>query len=125
MEIYFFLGGCGRLFEGTSQEMCNSLEKLKALPDDTAMYCGHEYTVKNLMFACEIEPENQELKAHYQQAQQLAQMGKSTIPSTLAIEKKINPFLRTQDESLRQALGMLDADPVTVFSYLRELRDKF
>jgi hydroxyacylglutathione hydrolase len=120
-----FSGGCGRLFEGTAQEMWHSLEKVRTLPDDTAIYCGHEYTVKNLMFACDIEPDNKEIQAHLQKAQELVAMGKSTIPSSLAIEKKINPFLRTHEEALRQALGMPSADPITVFAHLRGLRDKF
>lgn len=120
-----FSGGCGKLFEGSPQEMWNSLEKVMALPDDTAIYCGHEYTVKNLEFAHHIEPENAEVSARLEQAKKLISEGKPTIPSTLADEKRINPFLRAHCQSLRDVLNMPEADPVTVFAHLRELKDHF
>jgi len=120
-----FSGGAGRLFEGSPQDMWRSLEKVMALPDDTAIYCGHEYTVKNLEFAHQIEPNNADVNARLEQAKKLTQEVKPTIPSFLADEKRFNPFLRVHCQSLREALGMPDADPVTVFEHLRELKDKF
>lgn len=120
-----FSGGCGRLFEGSPQEMWNSLEKVMALPDDTQIYCGHEYTVKNLEFAHHIEPNNAEVSARLEQAKKLVAEGKPTVPSTLAEEKRINPFLRAHCQALRDALQMEAADPIAVFAHLREMKDHF
>lgn len=120
-----FGGGCGRLFEGTPQEMWGSLEKIMALPDDTEIYCGHEYTLKNLQFALSIEPNNAAIKTRLEEVKNLVTEGKPTIPSTLAVEKQTNPFLRVSNSKLQEALEISDIDPVIVFSHIRKLRDEF
>ncbi len=114
-----FTGGCGRLFEGTPEEMWNSLEKVLALPDDTAIYCGHEYTVANLEFAVSVEPDNAALQKRLEEAKS----GKVLVPSTLAEEKATNPFLRVQEESLQKAVGMVGQAPAAVFAHIRALKD--
>ncbi len=120
-----YAGGCGRLFEGSASEMWGSLEKVMNLPDDTEIYCGHEYTLNNLEFAHSIEPSNPEVKARLEEVKNLTSEGKSTIPSTLAVEKETNPFLRVKSAALQKALGVSDTDPATFFSQIRELKDKF
>ncbi|HQQ62427.1 MAG TPA: hydroxyacylglutathione hydrolase [Pseudomonadales bacterium] len=92
-----FSAGCGRVFEGTYEQMYASLQKLAALPDDTQVCCAHEYTLSNLRFAQATEPDNQDIKNHITHCQSLRKQGKPTLPSTLALEKKINPFLRCAD----------------------------
>ncbi len=89
--------GCGRLFEGTAKDMFNSLEKLKALPNDTLVYCGHEYTRGNAGFCLSVEPNNQDLRKRIEQVKKLRSEGKPTIPSTIGMEKKTNIFLRTKN----------------------------
>lgn len=91
-----FVGGCGRIFEGTPEQMFGSLGKLKTLPDDTRIYCGHEYTLKNLEFALTIEPGSQAIRKKYEEAKQKRSRNEPTIPSTLAEEKSYNPFLRAK-----------------------------
>lgn len=92
-----FVGGCGRLFEGTAEQMFASLNKLKGLPDDTKIYCGHEYTQKNLEFALTIEPDNRALQKKYEEVKQKRAKGQPTVPSTMGEEKSYNPFLRAKD----------------------------
>lgn len=92
-----FSGGCGRLFEGTSAQMLESLNKLAALPEATLVCCAHEYTLSNLTWALEVEPDNLALQDYYQTAVALREKEQPTLPSTIALEKQINPFLRTQD----------------------------
>ncbi|MCB1115510.1 MAG: hydroxyacylglutathione hydrolase [Chlamydiia bacterium] len=116
-----FGGGCGRLFEGSPEEMWHSLEKVMALPDDTEIYCGHDYTLKNLEFALSIEPDNEAVKRRLESVKQLDTVGAS---SSLSVEKKTNPFLRAKDPLLQKALGMTSADPIAVFAKIRELKDK-
>jgi hydroxyacylglutathione hydrolase len=89
-----FSMGCGRLFEGTAAQMWDSLEKIMALPDETLIYCGHEYTLANGAFCREVEPGNQDIADRMEQARRLRNEGKPSIPSTLATEKKTNVFLR-------------------------------
>lgn len=89
-----FVMGCGRLFEGTAEQMWESFEKITALPDDTKIYCGHEYTLSNAKFGLQVEPQNEQLKARYKEMTALRDQGKPTIPSTLALEKETNVFLR-------------------------------
>ncbi len=89
-----FTAGCGRLFEGTAQQMHTSLVKILALPEDTLVYCGHEYTEENLYFAQIVEPDNQDIKERLEQTRGLRVQNKSTVPSDLAIERRTNPFLR-------------------------------
>ncbi|MBI4223433.1 MAG: hydroxyacylglutathione hydrolase, partial [Deltaproteobacteria bacterium] len=90
-----FVGGCGRLFEGTPEQMFESLGKLKALPDDTQIYCGHEYTQKNLEFALTVEPANRALQKKYEEVKQKRASGLPTVPSTIGEEKSYNPFIRS------------------------------
>jgi hydroxyacylglutathione hydrolase len=124
-----FIAGCGRVFEGRAQTMVDSLAKLAALPDSTQVYCGHEYTEKNLRFALTLEPSNQVLKRKYEWAKSVRAEGKYTIPSTIGDEKSFNPFLRTESPELRASLKKiaptLPDDQVAVFAKARELKDKF
>ncbi|HZO80864.1 MAG TPA: hydroxyacylglutathione hydrolase [Candidatus Binataceae bacterium] len=124
-----FIAGCGRVFEGKADTMVASLKKLAALPDDTQVYCGHEYTEKNLQFALTLEPNNPALKAKYEWAKKMRAEGKFTIPSTIGDEKLFNPFLRTDSAELRASLKKIDPglpdDPVAIFAKARELKDRF
>lgn len=124
-----FAGGCGRLFEGTPAQMAASLAKLAALPDDTKVYCAHEYTVSNLRFAVAAEPGNPEVAARLSHEQQRRERGESTVPSTLGIEKKTNPFLRAEQATVQATLhveGRLSGnDPVDAFAALREWKNSY
>ncbi|MFM7658202.1 MAG: hydroxyacylglutathione hydrolase [Burkholderiaceae bacterium] len=124
-----FAGGCGRLFEGTPAQMTHSLAKLAALPDDTLVYCAHEYTLSNLRFAVAAEPDNADLASRLAQAQQMRSRGESTVPSTLGLEKRTNPFLRYREPSVLQTMranGRLNSDdPVAAFAALREWKNSF
>ena len=124
-----FIAGCGRVFEGRAQTMVESLAKLAALPDSTQVYCGHEYTEKNLRFALTLEPNNQTLKSKYEWTQSIRAEGKYTIPSSIGDEKQFNPFLRTGSPELRSSLKKIDPaladDQVAIFAKARELKDKF
>ncbi len=124
-----FAGGCGRLFEGTPQQMTASLQKFAALPDDTAVYCAHEYTVSNLRFAVAAEPGNVHIAERLEQAQQDRARGLATVPSTVGIEKRTNPFLRYREPAVIAALqagGRLNGnDPVAAFAALREWKNSF
>ncbi len=124
-----FIGGCGRVFEGKAQTMVDSLAKLAALPDGIQVYCGHEYTEKNLRFALTLEPGNAALKAKYEWTRKVRAEGKYSIPSTIAEEKSFNPFLRTDSAELRASLNKLDPaigdDRVALFAKARELKDRF
>jgi hydroxyacylglutathione hydrolase len=125
-----FGGGCGRLFEGTPKQMAASLAKLAALPDDTLIYCAHEYTLSNLRFAEALEPGNRALQMRIANDSQLRGTHLPTIPSTIAIEKATNPFLRTTEPAIIGSLtaaGRLapGADPVAVFAALREWKNVF
>ncbi len=124
-----FIAGCGRVFEGKAETMVASLAKLAALPAATRVYCGHEYTVKNLEFALTLEPGNQALKAKYAWAKKARAAGQFTIPSTIGDEQQFNPFLRTASPELRASLKKIDPalpdDPVAIFAAARALKDKF
>ena len=123
-----FIAGCGRLFEGGAATMVNSLSKLAALPDDTQVYCGHEYTVKNLAFALTLEPGNRTLAAKHQWAERMRREGKWTVPSTIGEEKQINPFLRTDSPEIRASIARIAPgldDKVAIFAKIRELKDHF
>jgi hydroxyacylglutathione hydrolase len=124
-----FVAGCGRVFEGKAQTMVDSLAKLAGLPDSTQVYCGHEYTEKNLRFALTLEPSNQVLKSKHDWAVKARAEGKYTIPSTIGEEKQINPFLRTDNDELRANLKKIDPslanDRVAIFAKTRELKDRF
>jgi hydroxyacylglutathione hydrolase len=124
-----FIAGCGRVFEGKANTMVESLAKLAALPDSTKVYCGHEYTAKNLQFALTLEPHNAALKAKHDWALKARAAGHFTVPSTIGDEKQINPFLRTDSAELRASLKKIDPsignDPVAIFATTRALKDKF
>jgi len=114
-----FVLGCGRLFEGDAAMMSASLAKLKALPDDTKIWCGHEYAASNGRFALTLEPGNPALQARVKNLQT------PSVPSTLAEEKATNPFLRTGSREIRKTLGMETADNVSVFAEIRSRKDVF
>jgi hydroxyacylglutathione hydrolase len=123
-----FACGCGRLFEGTAEQMYASLEKLRALPDDTKVYCGHEYTLANIGFAKGVEPDNAALAARESRDRRLREAGKPTVPSRLGEEKATNPFLRCTEpavvESVNKYLGTRVSDPVRVFAAIREWKNR-
>ena len=124
-----FTAGCGRLFEGTAEQMHESLSRLMKLPPDTLVYCGHEYTEKNLQFALTIEPGNRQVSERLQKVRGLRAQGLSTVPSTMAEERETNPFLRWESreiqENLTRAHPTMDCNPVSVFAKVRELKDRF
>ncbi|WP_434557486.1 hydroxyacylglutathione hydrolase [Pseudomonas sp. Z5-35] len=124
-----FAAGCGRLFEGTPQQMHHSLGRLAALPEDTLVYCTHEYTLSNLKFAAAVEPANPDVAARLEKVIQQRDQGVITLPSTLALEKLTNPFLRTAETSVKQKAdernGQRNQTPSEVFAALRAWKDKF
>ena len=124
-----FSGGCGRLFEGTPAQMLASLDKLAALPGATRVCCTHEYTLSNLNFARAVEPGNAELINYSQRCEELRQRDLPTLPSTIAQEKQINPFLRTRLPGVAQAARAFDAatpeDDVAVFAAIRQWKNQF
>jgi len=117
--------GCGRMFEGTPDQMWASLEKLRALPDDTRIYCGHEYTESNARFARSIDPDNEALAAKAESVAAARRAGEPTIPATLGEEKAANPFLRADDPALAAAVGRAGAPPAEVFAEIRRRKDSF
>ena len=130
-----FACGCGRVFEGTPEQMYSSLEKLLALPDETKVYCGHEYTLANIGFARAVEPENKLLEKRESKIRQLRDEGRPTLPSTLGEEKATNPFLRCREpavvESANKYLGARvpgggarAAAPAQVFAAIREWKNR-
>src|SRR6202790_127172 len=116
--------GCGRVFEGTYPMMWESLLKLRALPDDFKLYCGHEYTAANIKFALTIEPDNAALKARAEEVTRLRAANQPTIPTLLGDEKKANVFLRADDPSVAAKLHMKGAGAAEVFAELRERKNK-
>ena len=123
-----FSGGCGRLFEGTPAQMQASLERLAALPDSTRVCCTHEYTLSNLAFATAVEPDNADLQAYRAQCQQLRQQGLPTLPSHIALERRINPFLRSRLPALQAAALAHDAaltHSAGAFATLRQWKNDF
>jgi hydroxyacylglutathione hydrolase len=117
--------GCGRLFEGTPEQMWSSLQKLRALPDRTRVYCGHEYTQSNARFAVSVDPTNLALAARAREVDRLRAEGRPTIPSTIGAERAANPFLRADDPRLAANVGLAGADPVEVFAEIRRRKDSF
>jgi hydroxyacylglutathione hydrolase len=117
--------GCGRLFEGSPETMWQSLCKLAALPDETLICSGHEYTASNMRFAQTLDAANPDLILRASEIEKARAAGKATVPSTLASERLTNPFLRATNPSLKAALGMADADDAAVFAAIRALKDKF
>src|SRR5580658_1061653 len=119
-----FLMGCGRLFEGTPEQMWHSLGKLRRLPGETRVYCGHEYTQANARFALTVDPENAALVARARRVDALRAEGKSTVPGTMADELATNPFLRADQPALQEAAGA-PGDPVATFAAIRRRKDVF
>lgn len=120
-----FALGCGRVFEGDAGQMWMSLERLLAMPDDTVVYCGHEYTEANARFSVTIDPANPDLQARVAEITALRANGQPTIPTTMAVERATNPFLRPGDPAIRHNLGMTDAQDVDVFAEIRQRKDNF
>lgn len=124
-----FMAGCGRLFEGTAAQMHASLNKLTGLPDDTKIYCAHEYTLANLKFAQAVEPGNADIRQRIIQSQELRQNNNPTVPATLALEKKTNPFLRSGADDVVHAAekhaGHALRNSVEVFAAVRKWKDGF
>ena len=124
-----FSGGCGRLFEGTAAQMHDSLQRLAALPDNTQVYCGHEYTLSNLVFAQQVEPDNSAITRHMSEVQALRAQERPSLPSSIGLEKQINPFLRANQPAVQQAASrfsgtQLDSE-VKVFAAIRRWKDGF
>jgi hydroxyacylglutathione hydrolase len=120
-----FALGCGRLLECPPPVMFESLKKLAALPADTAVYCGHEYTLSNARFALTIDPGNTALQARARKIEALRAEGKATLPTTIGEELATNPFLRWADPAIRKNLGMENAADVEVFAEIRKRKDNF
>jgi hydroxyacylglutathione hydrolase len=124
-----FSAGCGRLFEGTAAQMLASLDALAALPGDTRVFCGHEYTEANLRFAASLEPANSAIMDYVKKAAQTRARGLPTLPSTVGLEKRVNPFLRTRHEDVKSSAerhaGRPLPTPVEVFAEIRSWKDTF
>lgn len=123
-----FSGGCGRLFEGTPAQMLQSLDKLAALPAQTCVCCTHEYTLSNLRFAMAVEPHNAELAAYHAQCTSLRDTDQPTLPTSIATELLINPFLRTRQASVKSAARHFDGnarDDISVFAAIRQWKNTF
>ncbi|HUV32739.1 MAG TPA: hydroxyacylglutathione hydrolase, partial [Devosiaceae bacterium] len=117
--------GCGRMFEGEKNAMWGGLRRLRALPAETTVYCGHEYTVANARFALGIDPDNQALKRRAGEAEALRAAGRFTVPFNLGEDKRANPFLRADDPALAARMGLDENDPATVFAAIRKAKDEF
>ncbi len=120
-----FALGCGRLFEGTAEQMWSSLSKLRRLPDDTRVYCGHEYTQANARFARSLDEHNRALARRAATIDELRAQGRPTVPSTIGEERRTNPFLRADQPALAAAVGLPAAGPVAVFAEIRRRKDAF
>ncbi|RVU32211.1 hydroxyacylglutathione hydrolase [Neptunomonas marina] len=120
-----FSMGCGRLFEGTAQQMWESMQTLKALPASTQVFCGHEYTQANARFAISLEPDNTELQARVAQVALLRERDLPTVPTLLSLELQTNPFLRADLPHFKAAIGMSDQSSETVFTEVRRRKDNF
>jgi len=117
--------GCGRVIEGSMDEMWQSLARLRALPPDTRVYCGHEYTVANARFALTVDPDNPGLAARAAEAAAEVKAGRLTLPVTIGAERLANPFLRPEDRAIRARLGLADSTDAEVFAALRRRKDAF
>ncbi|WP_430242032.1 hydroxyacylglutathione hydrolase [Neorhizobium sp. DAR64861/K0K2] len=120
-----FALGCGRLFERSASDMWSSLQKLAVLPDETAIYFGHEYTLSNARFALTIDPDNERLKTRAAEIEALRADGKFTIPTMMGLEKETNPFLRPADPAIRRNLIMESKTNEEVFAEIRKRKDSF
>ena len=124
-----FAAGCGRMFEGTAEQMHGSLQRLAALPEATQVYCAHEYTLGNLRFALAVEPENKHVIQRFADVERLRAENRITLPSTIGLERLTNPFLRTAETSVKQKAdertGSINPTPSAVFAGLRAWKDRF
>lgn len=121
-----FSGGCGRVFDGTIEQLHHSIMLLKSLPKDTKIYCGHEYTLQNLQFAAAVEPENHTIQSYIKHLQEKSDI--CSLPSTIALEKKINPFMRTNNLTVHEfakANGVNILNSLDVFKLIREKKNTF
>ncbi len=118
-----FALGCGRVFEGSFEQMWSSLAKLKALPPDTTVYCGHEYTQANARFALTVDPDNSALAARARTVDDLRSRNEPTLPTTIGLEQQTNPFLRPDDPAIRRRLGLEAASDAEVFAEIRRRKD--
>lgn len=116
--------GCGRLFEGSAETMWASLRKLMDLPEETVIYCGHEYTLSNANFALTIEPGNQALQERADEVRTLREQGRPTLPTTIGRELETNPFLRPSSSEIQERLGMQGADEWRIFAEIRQRKDQ-
>lgn len=117
--------GCGRVFETPHAVMWSSLMKLAALPGETEIYCGHEYTEANARFAATVEPGNPVLKARIEEVAKLRAARRPTVPTTIGAELAANPFLRVEEPAIQAAVGLAGAEPAAVFAELRARKDQF
>jgi len=117
--------GCGRLFEGSAADMWQTLTRLAALPDDTLICSGHEYTAANGRFALSVDAANPALRERVERTARARALGTPTVPSSLELEKATNPFLRASDQEVKAGLGMGDASDVEVFAHIRAAKDRF
>jgi hydroxyacylglutathione hydrolase len=117
--------GCGRLFEGTPEQMWETLSRFATLPEDTMIYSGHEYTASNARFALTIEPENATLRNRAKTIEEMRMKGEATVPAPLSLELATNPFLRAHLAPVKKALGMADASDVALFAEIRARKDRF
>lgn len=117
--------GCGRLFEGTPEEMWKSIQKVLQLPDETELYCAHEYTEANAEFAVTMEPQNPDLLERAAEIKRLRAARLPTIPTTVALERKTNPFMRPTSAEIRKTIGLPDAPDTEVFAEVRRRKDNF
>lgn len=120
-----FVGGCGRVLTRSPETMWASLQSLAALPPDTLVYCGHDYTLENYEFAVTVEPDNAIVKAKLEQIRVMVEAGEPVVPSTMAQELATNPFLRAVTPEMKRALGMDGAPDAAVFARLRRMKDEF
>ncbi|QXH45232.1 hydroxyacylglutathione hydrolase [Pseudomonas xanthosomatis] len=124
-----FAAGCGRLFEGTPEQMHQSLQRLAALPEATEVYCAHEYTLSNLRFACAVEPQNPHVRQRFEDVTRLRADNRISLPSTIGLERLTNPFLRTAETFVKQKAdewkGHSNPSQATVFAALRSWKDVF
>lgn len=124
-----FLAGCGRLFEGNAEQMHRAMEYFRQLPDSTQIYCTHEYSLANLAFAAAVEPANKHIKEAIEHCTQLRESGQPTLPTNIATEKQINPFLRYSEAPVRQSAeqfaGSQLTSEVAIFATIREWKNQF
>ena len=122
-----FSAGCGRVFEGTMEQMHSSLQKIAALPDETEVFCAHEYTASNVAFALAVEPENPYLQQYRDEVNRMRAQQIPTLPTSLQREKLINPFLRTEEQNIVRSVSnrTVKTDSLAVFTALREWKNEF